>query len=93
MGARALVPLLIDGVEVSMSDAHSLPTFCPNSDNAKNEGILAIGANPDICIRVVESCSKAFNGWKKSHPTERQHLFHKLAQVCFLNSYSVPSRV
>lgn len=77
----SIVPLIIDGAEFVPSHDQSALVFQPNPDNIKNHGISAVGANPELCIRAVESSAKAFVTWKESSLSERRTRFLKLAQV------------
>lgn len=75
------VPLIIGGKEFVPHEKQPIPLFKPNPHNAKNDGISAVGATPNLCVQAVDSCAEAFIGWKDSHPTERRRLFNNLAQV------------
>lgn len=78
---NSVVPLIIDGAE--FVPPHSALLFQPNPDNINNHDVSAVGANPELCTKAVESSARAFITWRESPLSERRRLFLKLAQVRF----------
>ncbi|KIX09237.1 uncharacterized protein Z518_00316 [Rhinocladiella mackenziei CBS 650.93] len=75
------IPLIIHGEDVFVSEADGGILFTPNPDIPDSNHWKAQGGTPDLCREAVESCSKAFEGWRKTAPTERRRFFNRLAQL------------
>ncbi|EED16271.1 aldehyde dehydrogenase, putative [Talaromyces stipitatus ATCC 10500] len=74
------VSLIIDGVDVrAPSNGCVFEANC--SVASQDDKILIQGADPNLCVLAVESCSRAFQKWKKTSPERRRKLLQRLAQL------------
>lgn len=85
-----IVPLIIHGDNIT-SFGSLQPSLLITSDETRGpRDTIALGANPELCLKAVESCATAFCEWKKTTPLERHALFSRLASV---RIYMTPSQV
>ena len=80
-----VLPLIIHGEDVTLSEDGSKTTFEANPDLGTRFPGRPLwttqGATPELAIRAVKSCSEAFQSWSKTPLTKRRALFLSLAQV------------
>ncbi|KAJ9144177.1 putative Aldehyde dehydrogenase [Pleurostoma richardsiae] len=81
MQTRNIVPLLIGGKDVVLPSDGNDTLFVPNPDVAGSKQWRAQGATQDLCVEAIKSCVGAFEGWKRTSPSERRRLFNRLAQL------------
>jgi acyl-CoA reductase-like NAD-dependent aldehyde dehydrogenase len=81
MQDQITVPLIIDGVAVRRPSNGCVFEASYSAGCSNNDKILIQGADPELCVLAVESCSAAFKTWKKTSPDCRRKLFQRLAQV------------
>ena len=83
-----VIPLIIHGEDVTLSEDGSKTTFEANPDLGTRFPGRPLWttqeATPELAIRAVKSCSEAFQSWSKTPLTKRRALFLNLAQVSLI---------
>jgi acyl-CoA reductase-like NAD-dependent aldehyde dehydrogenase len=80
--AQISIPLIIDGVDVYLTDEQF--TFSPQSQSDSsiaNGRVLAQGADTASCHAAVDSCARAFDTWRRTSASQRRTHFLCLAEL------------